>query len=100
MPDFLSCASTVAPPEVIHDDIPCLALTETANGLRTGRYTGTNTPEPVGYDDFVEAQQTDDFCVEMSTRVERGTAKAFFRNENHALYRRTPYGNHLVLPKS
>jgi len=100
MPDFLSCASTVAPPEFIHDDIPCLALAETANGLRTGRYTGTNTPEPVGYDDVVEAQQTDDFCVEMSTRVERGTAKAFFRNENHALYRRTPYGDQLVLPKS
>jgi len=36
----------------------------------------------------------------MSTRVERGTAKAFFRNEHHALYRRTPYGNQLVIPKS
>jgi len=100
LPDFLSRASTVAPPEDIHVDIPCLALAETANGLRTGRYTGTDTLEPVEFDDVVEAQQTDDYCVEMSTRVERGTVKAFFRNEHHALYRRTPYGNQLVIPKS
>ena len=52
------------------------------------------------FDDVVEAQQTDDYCVEMSTCVERGTAKAFFRNEHHALYRRAPYGNQLVMPKS
>jgi len=98
--DFLSRASTVAPTEDIHDDIRCLALAETANGLMTGRYTGTDTPEPVEFDDVVEAQQTDDYCVEMTKRVERGTAKAFFRNEHHALYRRTPYGNQLVIPKS
>jgi len=98
--DFLSRASTVSPPEDIHHDIPCLALAETANGLRTGTYTGTDKPEPVEFGDVVEAQQTDDFCVEMSTRVERGTTKAFFRNEHHALYRRTPYGNQLVIPKS
>jgi len=67
-------------------------LAETANGLRTGRFSGTDTPEPVEFDDVVEAQQTDDYCVEMSTRVERGTAKAYFRNEHHALYRRMPYG--------
>jgi len=53
----------------------------------------------VGFDDVVEAQQTDDFCVEMSTRVQRGTAKAFFCNEHYALYRRTPYGNQWVIPK-
>jgi len=100
LPDFLPRASTVAPTENIHDDIPCLALAETANGSRTGRYTGTDTPEPVEFEDVVEAQQTDDYCVEMSTRVERGTAKAFFRNEHHALYRRTPSGNQLVTPKS
>jgi len=100
LPDFLSRASTVAPPEDIHDNIPCLALAETANGFRTGRYTGTDTPEPVELDNVVEAQQTDDYCVEMSTRVECGTAKAFFRNEHHALYRRTPYGNQLCIPKS
>jgi len=34
------------------------------------------------------------------TRVKRGIVKAFFRNEHHALYRRTPYGNHVVIPKS
>jgi len=33
-------------------------------------------------------------------RVERGTAKAFFRNQHLDLYRRTPYGNQLVIPKS
>jgi len=99
-PDFLSRASKVAPTEDIHDDIPCLALAETANDFMTGRYTGTDTPEPVEFDDVVEAQQTDDYCVEMTKRVERGTAKAFFLNEHHALYRRTLYGNQLVIPKS
>jgi len=66
----------------------------------TGRYTGTNTPEQVEFDDVVEAQQMDDYCVEMTQRVQRITAKAFFRNDHAALYRRTPYGNHLVIPKS
>jgi len=75
-------------------------LAKAANGLGTGRYTGIDTPEPVECDDVVEAQQTDDYCVEMYTRVERGTAKAFFRNAHHALYRRAPYGNRLVIPKS
>jgi len=100
LPDFLSHASTVAPPDDIHDDISCLALAETANGLMTGRYTGTDTPEPVEFDDVVEAQQTDDYCVVMTKRVKLGTAKAFFRDEHHALYRRAPYGNQLVIPKS
>jgi len=35
----------------------------------------------------------------MSTHVERGTAKDFFRSEHYALYRWTPYGNQLVIPK-
>jgi len=100
LPDFLSRASTVAPQEDIHDDIPCLTLAETANGLRTGRYTGIDTPEPVEFDAVVKAQQTDDYCLEMSTRMERGTATDFFRNEHDALYRQTPYGNQLVIPKS
>ena len=99
LPDFLSHASTVAPPEDIHDDIPCLALAEKANGLRKGRYMGSDKPAPVEFDDVVEAQQTDDYCVEMSTRVERGTSKAFFHNEHHALYRRMHNGNQLVIPK-
>jgi len=100
LPDFLSRASTVAHTEDIHDDIPCLALAETANGLRTGSFTGTDTPESVEVAEVVEAQQTDDYCVEMCTRVERGTAKAFFRSEHHARYCRTPHGNQLVIPKS
>jgi len=100
LPDFLSRASTVAPPDDIHDDIPCLALAETANGLMTGRNMGTDTPEPVEFADIVEAQQTDDYCVAMTKRVELGTANAFFRDEHHALYRCAPYGNHLVISKS
>jgi len=100
LPDFLSRASTVASPDDIHDDIPCLALAETANGLKTGRYTGTDTPKPVAFNDVVPAQQTDDYCVAMTKCVELGTAKAFFRDEHHALYRRAPDGNQLVIPKS
>jgi len=98
--DFLSRASTVAPPDDIHDDIPCLAFAETANDLMKGRYTGTDTPEPVEFNDVVEAQQTDDYCVAMTKRVELGTAKAFFCDKHHALYRRAPHGNQLVIPQS
>jgi len=90
LPDFLSRASTVAPTEDIHEDIPCMALAEKANGLRTGWHRGTDTPEPVEFDDVIEAQQTHSYCVEMSTRMECKTAKAFFRTEHYALYRRTP----------
>jgi len=70
----------VSPPDDIHDDIPCLALAETANGLMTGRNTGTDIPEPDKFNDVVEAQQTDDYCVAMTKRVELGTAKAIFRD--------------------
>jgi len=100
LPDFLSRVSAVAPPDDIHDDIPCLALAETANGLMRGRCTGTDSPSLVEFEDVVEAQQTDEYCVAMTKRVEIGTAKAFFRDERHALYRRAPYGNQLVIPKS
>ena len=70
-PDFLSRTDNDAAVEDIHDDIPCLKLAETANGLLTGRYTGTDMPSPVEYDDIVEAQQTDKFCVELAKRVAR-----------------------------
>ena len=83
-----------------HDHIPCVALAETANGLLTGRYTGTDTPEPVEFDDVVEAQNTADYCVEMTKRVERGTAKAFLLNEQRAVCLRASYGNKIVIPKS
>lgn len=36
----------------------------------------------------------------MTKRVKRGTAKAFFRMDQHALYRRAPYGTQLVISKS
>jgi len=54
----------------------------------------------VEVEEIVEAQQTDDCCVKMTKRVERETAKAFFWNEHHALYRQTPCGNQLVIPMS
>jgi len=57
-------------------------------------------PAPVKYDDIVEAQQTDAFCVELAKRVARKTAEAFFQNESHGLYRRAPYGDQLVIPES
>jgi len=98
-PDFLSRTDNDAAVEDINDDIPCLALAETANGLLTGRYTGTDMPAPVEYDDIEEAQQTDAFCVELAKRVARKTAKAFFQNESHGLYRRAPYRDQLVIPE-
>ena len=89
-PDFLSRTDNDAAVEDINDDMPCLALAETANGMLTGRYTGTDMPAPVSYDDIVAAQQTDAFCVELAKRVARKTAKAFFQNESHGLYGRAP----------
>jgi len=59
----LSRTNNDAAVEDINDDIPCLALAETANGFLTGRYTGTDMPAPVEYDDIVEAPKTDAFCV-------------------------------------
>jgi len=99
-PDILSQTDNDAAVEDIKDDIACLALVETANGLLTGRFTGTDLPAPVEYDDMVEAQQTDAFCVELAKRVARKTAKAFFQNESHGLCRRAPYADQLVIPES
>jgi len=59
--DFLSRTDNDAAVEDINDDIPCLALAETANGILTGRYTGTDMPAPVECDDVVKAQQIDAF---------------------------------------
>ena len=72
-------------------------MAETANGLLTGRYTGTDRSAPVEYDDIVEAQETDEFCVELATCVARKTAKDFFQNESNVLVRRAPYGDQLVI---
>jgi len=99
-PDFVSRTDSDAAVEDINDDIPRLALAETANGLLTGRYTGSDMPAPIEYDDIVAAQQTDAFYVELAKRVARKTAKAFFQNESHGLYRRAPYGDQLVIPES
>jgi len=99
-PDVLSRTDNDAAVEDMKDDIRCLALAKTANSFLMGRYTGTDMPAPVEYDDIVEAQQTDSFCVELAKRVARKTAKAFFQNESHGLYRRAPYGDQLDIPES
>jgi len=99
-PGFLSRTDNDAAVEDINDDIPFLALDETANGLLTGRYTGANMPAPVEYDEIVEAQKTHDFCVELAKRVAHETAKAFFQNESYGFCRRAPYGDQLVIPES
>ena len=78
-PDFLSRMDNDAAVEDINDDIPFLALAETANGLLTGTYTATEMLAPVDYDDIVGAQQTDEFCVELAKRVARKTAQALFQ---------------------
>jgi len=99
-PDFLSRKDNDAAVEDINDDIPCLSLAETANGFLTGRYTGTDMPVPVEYNDIVEDQQTYAFCVELAKRVAHQTAQAFFQNKSHGLYRRAPYGDQLFIPES
>jgi len=99
-PDFLSTTDNAQPLADIDDDIVCLALAETDNGLLTARSTGNDMPAPVDYDDIVESQQTDDCDVEISKRVARQTAKAFFRKERCGLFRRAAYGNRLVIPAS
>ena len=99
-PDFLSRADNCATSDPIDDDIPCLALAETANGLQTGRYTGQVDPKPVEFEDIVEEQQSDDFCVNMMARIKQNKPTRFFVDEHAALWRRSPYGNQLVIPEA
>lgn len=96
----MSRANNNPPTEVIDDDIPCHACAETAQDLRTERYTGTPDPEALDFQDVIEEQQTDDFCQATSASVAAGQNKWFFLDDNHALYRNTSYGNQLVIPKS
>jgi len=100
VPEFMSRTANGAAPEPIDEDIPCLALAETANGLSTARYTGTDMPAPVEFGDIVEAQQSDGFRTELAGRIAKQTAKDFFRHESHAIYRRSPHGDQLVIPSS
>jgi len=99
-PEFLSRTDNDAAVEDMNDNIPSLALAETANGLLTGRYMGTDIPDPVDYDHIVEAQQIDEFCLQLAKRVARKTAKAFFQDESHGLCIRAPDGDQLVTPES
>jgi len=79
----------------INEDIPFLALAERANGFLTGRYTGTDMPAPVEYDDVAKSQQADEVCFEMANRVARNTEKSFLQDESHAFFRHAPYGDQL-----
>lgn len=40
-----------------------MALIETASGLLTGRYTGTDMPAPEEYGEISEAPKVDAYCV-------------------------------------
>jgi len=62
----------------INDDVPCLAMAETADGLFMGRNTGTEMLAPVENDAIVEGQEPDEYCFELANRVARKAAKAFF----------------------
>lgn len=57
LPGFFSRDNHGQAPDDINNDISCLACAETAQGLRTERYTGTSDPEPVEFDDFIDKQQ-------------------------------------------
>jgi len=57
LPDFLSRASSEAPTEDIHDDIPCIAVAETSNAVMMGRCTGFDTPDLMNFNDVVEVRR-------------------------------------------
>lgn len=99
VPDILSRTNSSAPIKDIDDDIPCLALAETAKGLLTGRYTGTDLPD-ADFDDIFAAQQTDTPCMELASQVTKGKAVALFLQDGHVLYTRAPNGNQLAIPTS
>lgn len=97
-PDFLSRADNTAGTEPIDDDIPCLALAETADSLVEGRYTGPDASKPVEYNDIIEAQQSDDFCRSISERIAKKLPTSFFVHPSAGLLRKSPYGEQLVVP--
>lgn len=57
-------------------------------------------PEAVEFDDIVESQQSDAYCIDLATQLVEDRAVACFLNENHALCRCAPSGNQLVVPAS
>jgi len=61
--DFLSRAGTDALDDSdLEDEIPCLALAETARGLQRGRYTHAPRLTPIAFDDLVADQAADALC--------------------------------------
>jgi len=99
-PNLLTLKENDAAVEDITDDIPFVALAETANGLLTGIYTGTDMPAPVEYDDIVDAEKNDKFCVELAKRVALKKGMALFKNEVHDLCMLALYCDQLVIPEN
>lgn len=57
-------------------------------------------PDAVEFDDIVETRPTDAFCMELAEQIAKGKAATFFLHDSHALHRRTPYRNQLVIHKT
>lgn len=97
-PDFLSRARTDALEDFdLEDEIPCLALAETARALQRGRYTNAPRLTPIAFDDLVIDQVTDALCKLLRTRMAEGKATSYFLKDA-ALYRKAPDGAQLVVP--
>jgi len=97
-PDFLSRAGTDALDDSdLEDEIPCLALAETARGLQRGRYTHAPRLTPIAFDDLVADQAADALCKVITKRMAEDKAPAFFIKDG-ALYREGTEGAQLVVP--
>jgi len=77
-PNLLLPTDNDAAVEYINDDFLFLSLVEKANGHMTGMNTCTDMPAPVEYNGIVEAQVTDECCVENAKRLARKCRKVFF----------------------
>lgn len=97
-PDFLSRAVTDALDDSdLDDEIPCLALAETARSLQRGRYTHAPRLTPITFDDLVADQATDPLCKVIRDKMAAGKASAFFVKDD-ALCRRGVDRDQLVVP--
>ena len=81
----------------LEDEIPCLALAETARGLQRGRYTHAPRLTPIAFDDLVADQAADALCKVITKRMAEDKAPAFFTKDG-ALYREGTEGAQLVVP--
>lgn len=97
-PDFLSRTRTGALDDSdLDDEIPCLALAETARSLQRGRYTHAVRLTPVAFEDLVADQATDALCKVIRKKMAAGKAPNFSVKDG-ALYREGLDGDQLVVP--